>query len=321
MSVSHWEVAQAFAAGKKATGSRMFTNGEVIYSYDNHFPIAMRLWGGSYLFNDDRRSPSTSTHQSYVSRAIGEAKIYECTCAEIQDAVRNPNNPIILTKDRDYDNLDGIMNALSAVCYKKGQKIFPRLKYKKMIEDDISISIMRDAMRSDDPQTRGQAALRLKEVHENRIKEAINMVIRLLDDEDENVAKQAYLCLMQNMARINGRVLSRVDRILKNRTDLTYMDPHAIYVGSINARYQNKSAGGQPSSILLHQDDDEILWYAEVSEYRHRLDLVKLKSKTINRLSMVIGEKDTAVGKLIVTSTVAPDLYAMILALLVLEDL
>ncbi len=320
MSVSHQEVAQAFVAGKKATGSRMFTNGEVIYSYGNHFPIAMRLWGGSYLFNDDRRSPSTSTHQSYVRQVIGD-DIYRCTCEEIRAAVRNPNNPIILTKDRDYDNLDGIMNALSAVCYKKGQKIFPRLKYKKMIEDDISISIMRDAMRSDDPQTRGQAALRLCKVHKNRRKEAINMVIRLLDDEDEKVAKQAYLCLMQNMAKINGRVLSRVDRILKNRTDLTHMDPHAIYVGSINARFQNKSAGGVATSVLLHQDDDETLWYTEVSEYSHRLNLVKLKTENINRNYMVIGEKNIAVGKLIVTSTVDPDLYAMIPALLVLEDL
>lgn len=70
MGQSHYELANAFASGEdKAQGSRMFIDGNVIYSYGYHFPICIRLDDGSFVFNKDGYSMSTSRHKNFVKRA------------------------------------------------------------------------------------------------------------------------------------------------------------------------------------------------------------------------------------------------------------
>jgi uncharacterized protein YfeS len=44
----------------------------VIYSYGTHFPIAMKLKDGYYLFNGSKYSPTTSRHKSIVLKEIKE---------------------------------------------------------------------------------------------------------------------------------------------------------------------------------------------------------------------------------------------------------
>lgn len=68
---SNQTLADEFAAGKKhGTGSHLFIEGNTIYSYGYHFPIATIKNDNTVLFNEDKYSPTTSKHQTYVRRAL-----------------------------------------------------------------------------------------------------------------------------------------------------------------------------------------------------------------------------------------------------------
>lgn len=68
-------IALEFAAGKKrGKGSHTFIEGESIYSYGHHFPMASRI-GSGFLMNKEKYSRSTSTHQRHVKNAIGDRKV------------------------------------------------------------------------------------------------------------------------------------------------------------------------------------------------------------------------------------------------------
>ena len=72
MSMSHYDVAQAFANGAtKGKGSRMNIDGDTVYSH-GHWPIAKRYfkYDVDYLFNTRYGSVSTEHHRSYVRNAI-----------------------------------------------------------------------------------------------------------------------------------------------------------------------------------------------------------------------------------------------------------
>lgn len=79
MGYSDSEVAHRFATGigERCTGSHMFFEGNVIYSYGYHFKIAIK-WDGKVLFNDQSYSNSTSKHQNYVFGACSHMDIVHC---------------------------------------------------------------------------------------------------------------------------------------------------------------------------------------------------------------------------------------------------
>jgi hypothetical protein len=65
------QIASKFAAGATSgKGSNLFIEGDTIYSYGYHFPIARRLPDGGYWVNPDKYSRSTARHQSLVINAI-----------------------------------------------------------------------------------------------------------------------------------------------------------------------------------------------------------------------------------------------------------
>lgn len=67
MSKSHNAVVQGFKNGKAYKGSNIFSEGNILYSYGRHFPLAVRRAGinKSYvLLNADKYSNTTSRHQS-----------------------------------------------------------------------------------------------------------------------------------------------------------------------------------------------------------------------------------------------------------------
>jgi hypothetical protein len=130
---SHYEVAQAFMGGNKLTGSRMFTDGTTIWSYGRHFAISTKI-GDVYLFNTDKRSSSTSHHQSIVRSALGDVDYIECNTTEIEEAVRHPERPIVITKELEPATVSGALEIL-----KKSYKLnHPTKKYPaKVIEDGI----------------------------------------------------------------------------------------------------------------------------------------------------------------------------------------
>jgi hypothetical protein len=79
MGYSNSEVAHRFATGigERCTGSHMFFEVNVIYSYGYHFPMAIK-WNGYVLYNDDSYSVSTSKHQGYVLGACSHMDIVHC---------------------------------------------------------------------------------------------------------------------------------------------------------------------------------------------------------------------------------------------------
>ena len=76
---SHDEVAHNWAhqTGRKRRGFNMFYEGDTIYSYGYHFPIA-RIDGdaGCILFTTDSRSVSTAKHKTIVRRAVLHLTIF-----------------------------------------------------------------------------------------------------------------------------------------------------------------------------------------------------------------------------------------------------
>jgi len=83
-------IARAFAEGEtKGRACSMFIDGDTIYSYGYHWPIAKRLSGGVYLMNVNKYSQTTSKQTSKVRYAI------QATGGMIQDG-KQP-------EDRRYD--------------------------------------------------------------------------------------------------------------------------------------------------------------------------------------------------------------------------
>ena len=80
------EVADAWAMGYSAKSGTMFTDGETIYSYGYHFPIAKRV-NGYVLFNHTRYSATTSKHQCHVRRAMRGNIVY-CRAIDANDNER-----------------------------------------------------------------------------------------------------------------------------------------------------------------------------------------------------------------------------------------
>jgi hypothetical protein len=70
--MNNTQVAHLWASGNKASGkgSNFFFEGDTIYSYGHHFPIARRVNENFYLITQRGYSVSTSRHISYTRRAI-----------------------------------------------------------------------------------------------------------------------------------------------------------------------------------------------------------------------------------------------------------
>jgi hypothetical protein len=68
------EVAELFADGKFGRSKNMFIDGNTIYSYGYHYPIAKRI-GGVYILNTRPTSTTTNKHRYLVRRAVREVII------------------------------------------------------------------------------------------------------------------------------------------------------------------------------------------------------------------------------------------------------
>lgn len=84
------QIAKDFANGETdGKGSNLFIEGDTIYSYGHHFPIAKRyktLLGEEItLFNSNDYSSTTASHKSYVINALN-GTILECPNCEIDKA-------------------------------------------------------------------------------------------------------------------------------------------------------------------------------------------------------------------------------------------
>ena len=81
--MNNCDLAQEFANGARSgEGSHMIIDGDVIYSYGKHFPMAIRKGDKTYV-NIDKYSQSTSRHQSYVRSAL-RGNVQEVTTKVMQ---------------------------------------------------------------------------------------------------------------------------------------------------------------------------------------------------------------------------------------------
>lgn len=75
------EVIKAYAEGHSEPytnpGGSLYFDGDVLYSYGQHFPLAVRLKDGNYLLNGDRYSSTTAKHQSYTMQEIHNSRRVE----------------------------------------------------------------------------------------------------------------------------------------------------------------------------------------------------------------------------------------------------
>lgn len=97
MGYSNSEVAHRFATGigNRCTGSNMFFEGNIIYSYGYHFRMAIK-WNGYVLYNEERYSVSTSKQQGYVLGACSHLDVVVCASLDHFDTWNNtPTNGFI----------------------------------------------------------------------------------------------------------------------------------------------------------------------------------------------------------------------------------
>jgi len=88
MTMSNGAVAKAFANGATKGASRnMHIEGDTIYSYGPHFPIAKRITGG-YVFNSDNCSSSTAGHKSAVWGYITGSILWEVPGCDLNQAAK-----------------------------------------------------------------------------------------------------------------------------------------------------------------------------------------------------------------------------------------
>lgn len=82
------QLAKRFAEGATSgKASNMFIEGDTIYSYGYHFPIAKRLnTNNIVIVNSNSYSNSTSKHQSHVGGYLNYDYIIEAPGCRLQDA-------------------------------------------------------------------------------------------------------------------------------------------------------------------------------------------------------------------------------------------
>ena len=104
--ISHRNVARAFADGEtKTKGSRMFIEGDTVYSYGRHYPIAMRHFkdGIHYLVNVPYGSLSTGRHRSYLLQEISGSCVLVVEGCSLDNApmqIRNNEHEIGTAKKK-----------------------------------------------------------------------------------------------------------------------------------------------------------------------------------------------------------------------------
>jgi hypothetical protein len=93
---------QGHEKGKTPNGS-LFTEGRVLYSYNYHFPLCLRLEDGHFIFNKDKYSKTTSSQQSLLKRFMPCNLVKEVTTQEFKQILAiypqvESLNDIILNK-------------------------------------------------------------------------------------------------------------------------------------------------------------------------------------------------------------------------------
>lgn len=315
MSFSHRQVAQRFVERKRATGSRMFTRDKVIYSFGDHFPIALDLGQGVYLFNNDRYSSQTSQHQWLVRSAIGDQEIYECTAEEIKHAIRHPGKPIVTVKVVQHEDLIGAIDNVCDICRRDGMTMVPRQKWLDMITEERNMSIFRKRAKSIEPGLRADVANLVPHLidSERYGKECLNTIIKLLKDPHVEVIKSCYRRLVSLLHKMNGTTLARVEKALRA---VDHEEFHLEYLGSM---YIEDTTGITDKSVAsLFLDEDGVKYTRIGGRSWERRSLTEFNMEDLELDWMQVGEHNDYTT---ITTTIPPDVLENLPALFTLCDL
>jgi len=143
MTYSNWELGQRFAIGStKGKAKNMFIEDNTIYSYGQHWPIAVRMDEKNALVNTQRYSISTTRQTDDVYGALENKnfRIWECNQDEIERFLLYPSEPVVLTKTKYSTEFRTIMSMLRSHCKGRGVKRFPMKKFVRQIEEMIFIA-------------------------------------------------------------------------------------------------------------------------------------------------------------------------------------
>ncbi len=108
--MNHKTVVQRFSEGKNYRGSRIFAEGNTLYSYGRHFPLAVRRgeegqeW---YLLNGDKYSVSTSKHQGITYSVFSNSPRVSFTALNAAGISYNSCKLIDFTKDAHFSVYEG----------------------------------------------------------------------------------------------------------------------------------------------------------------------------------------------------------------------
>ena len=86
--IAEFFVLRDLEKNQKLEGSHFFIDGNTIYSYGYHFPIAVKLKDG-FLFNSCGYSMTTAKHKGYVKRAIGNNFIIELSTEKLKNCIND----------------------------------------------------------------------------------------------------------------------------------------------------------------------------------------------------------------------------------------
>ena len=151
MALSNDVVAKRFADGDtKGAARSMFIDGDTVYSYGSHFPIAKRIPGG-YVFNSDEYSMSTATHKSRVWGYIHKDVLWELPGCAVSTALEVYANRVLAAMrkipssrnwfSRHLETLEYNFNKTIEASEKLGQDIQPL--YNVMDEEIVAAAIKR----------------------------------------------------------------------------------------------------------------------------------------------------------------------------------
>lgn len=122
--VSNYEVAKLYAEGKtKGKSNNVFIDGDTIYSYGHHFPMAKRVNEPDidYLYNSCSYSPSTGKHQSYVRHCLGNKRLLEIKDCDLSNAKKQKVDNVWTIQEL-YGKLKRVRSANSKVVYTRDIK-------------------------------------------------------------------------------------------------------------------------------------------------------------------------------------------------------
>ena len=99
--MNNQQIADNYAQGAtKGKGSNMFIDKQAVYSYGYHYPIAVKLSSGHYLFNmNSSYSSSTARHCSHVRSALEGYKLTLATSQLMNEYIDGDISQSILDKN------------------------------------------------------------------------------------------------------------------------------------------------------------------------------------------------------------------------------